>query len=221
MRTEGETFQPWPSSRAAFLPVPSVAMPALPFSPVKFSGLIERVWASDKRERLPRVMSRPLNGLGRRLLGVPGDGPQEDAHSSPHACLSPHRSLPALRLVLRDQDSGCRAGVNSSRSSPFGGLRTVVRRAGVNQAAGCRLRRFCDGLTPLRAVRFLSKKWHNRGNFFSSSLHSAHFHPQRFSKLPSGRHWVCWSVGHGIQFSGSKGDVLLTLGVRDRASRGA
>jgi hypothetical protein len=42
MRTDGETFQPWPSSRAAFLPVPSVAMPPLPFSPVKFSGLIER-----------------------------------------------------------------------------------------------------------------------------------------------------------------------------------
>ena len=49
MRTEGETFQPWPSSRAAFLPVPSVAMPALPFSPVKFSGLIERDWAFETR----------------------------------------------------------------------------------------------------------------------------------------------------------------------------
>ena len=40
--TEGETFHPCPSSLAAFLPVPSVAMPAFPFSPVKFSGLIER-----------------------------------------------------------------------------------------------------------------------------------------------------------------------------------
>ncbi len=49
MRTEGETFQPWPRSRAAFLPVPSVAMPALPFSPVKFSGLIERDWAFETR----------------------------------------------------------------------------------------------------------------------------------------------------------------------------
>jgi hypothetical protein len=42
IRTDGETFQPCPSSRAAFLPVPSVAWPAFPFSPVKFSGLIER-----------------------------------------------------------------------------------------------------------------------------------------------------------------------------------
>ena len=49
MLTEGETFQPWPRSRAAFLPVPSVAMPALPFSPVKFSGLIERDWAFETR----------------------------------------------------------------------------------------------------------------------------------------------------------------------------
>ena len=30
-------------------PVPSVAMPPLPFSPVKFSGEIERVFASDRR----------------------------------------------------------------------------------------------------------------------------------------------------------------------------
>src|SRR5262249_35246890 len=36
------------SSRAAFLPVPSVAMPALPFSPVKFSGLIERDLALER-----------------------------------------------------------------------------------------------------------------------------------------------------------------------------
>ena len=49
MLTDGETFQPWPSSREARLPVPSVAMPALPFSPVKFSGLIERVWAFEVR----------------------------------------------------------------------------------------------------------------------------------------------------------------------------
>ena len=49
MRTEGEIFQPWPRSRAAFLPVPSVAMPALPFSPVKFSGLIDRDWAFETR----------------------------------------------------------------------------------------------------------------------------------------------------------------------------
>ena len=61
IRTEGETFQPWPNSRAARAPVPSVAMPPLPFSPVKFSGLIERVWAADKRGRLPRFISKPSN----------------------------------------------------------------------------------------------------------------------------------------------------------------
>ena len=46
---EGETFQPWPRPRAQEAPVPSVAMPPLPFSPVKFSGEIERVLASDSR----------------------------------------------------------------------------------------------------------------------------------------------------------------------------
>ena len=62
--TEGETFQPRPSSRAAPSPVPLVAMPALPFSPVKFSALMERDWALESRERLPRVMSRPLKCPG-------------------------------------------------------------------------------------------------------------------------------------------------------------
>lgn len=41
--TEGESFQPAPRSRAALAPVPAVAMPALPFSPVKLSGEMERV----------------------------------------------------------------------------------------------------------------------------------------------------------------------------------
>src|SRR6266853_1458550 len=62
MTTEGETFQPWPKSRAAPLPVPSRAMPALPFSPVKFSGLIERVLALDVRYKLARLPSIPLTG---------------------------------------------------------------------------------------------------------------------------------------------------------------
>ena len=46
---EGETFQPCPKSRATCLPLPSVAIPAFPFSPVKFSGLMDRVSASDNR----------------------------------------------------------------------------------------------------------------------------------------------------------------------------
>ena len=58
--TLGDTFQPWPSSRAATAPVPSVAMPACPLAPVKFSALIERVTALDSLDRLPRLMSSPL-----------------------------------------------------------------------------------------------------------------------------------------------------------------
>ena len=61
-RTKGETFQPWPRSRAAPLAAPSVDMPALPFSPLKFSGPMERVLAFDIRLRLPRFRSRPLKG---------------------------------------------------------------------------------------------------------------------------------------------------------------
>ena len=49
-RTDGETFQPWPRSRAQPSPVPVVAIPPLPFSPVKFSGLTERDLAPVMRE---------------------------------------------------------------------------------------------------------------------------------------------------------------------------
>jgi hypothetical protein len=47
--TDGEIFHFWPRSRAASLPVPSVAMPPSPLAPVKFSGLIERVRAPESR----------------------------------------------------------------------------------------------------------------------------------------------------------------------------
>jgi|GEM_PF-6853370 len=43
-------------------------MPALPFSPVKFSALIERVFARDKRERLCIPSPNPLNVSIRSLL---------------------------------------------------------------------------------------------------------------------------------------------------------
>ena len=59
IRTDGETFQVRPRSRAAPWPVPSVAMPPFPFSPLKFSGLIDRDCASESRERVPRCISRP------------------------------------------------------------------------------------------------------------------------------------------------------------------
>src|ERR1700692_1424965 len=62
---EGETFQPrpvpsFPSPRAWIAPVPLSAIPPLPFSPVKFSALIERVLADDNRHKLPRCMPRPV-----------------------------------------------------------------------------------------------------------------------------------------------------------------
>src|SRR6516162_5343300 len=63
---DGETFQPRPRSRAGPAPVPSVAMPPRPFSPVGFSGLIDRVRAVDSRARLPRPRPNPLK---------PADGP--------------------------------------------------------------------------------------------------------------------------------------------------
>ena len=59
--TDGEIFQPWPSSRAGPAPVPSVAMPPLPFSPVKFSGLIERVSASARRQTFVRPTPSPFH----------------------------------------------------------------------------------------------------------------------------------------------------------------
>src|SRR4029077_7056871 len=49
MSTDGLIFQPFPRFRAAFAPVPSAAVPPLPFSPVGFSGLMESVLAFDSR----------------------------------------------------------------------------------------------------------------------------------------------------------------------------
>jgi hypothetical protein len=60
IRTNGETFHPGPRSRALLAAGPSVDMPPFPFSPVKFSAEIERVFARDKRERLPRFRPKPL-----------------------------------------------------------------------------------------------------------------------------------------------------------------
>src|SRR3954447_25546816 len=62
--TDGETFQPRPRSRAAPAPVPSVALPPSPLAPVKFSGLIDRVFALDRRDRSPMPVVMPLNGRG-------------------------------------------------------------------------------------------------------------------------------------------------------------
>src|SRR5580693_7175535 len=58
-RFDGEIFQPRPSPRAWIAPVPSSAMPPLPLSPVGFSGLIERDFAFESLDRLPRCRPRP------------------------------------------------------------------------------------------------------------------------------------------------------------------
>src|SRR3954453_24065754 len=60
MRTLGEIFHPWPSSRAQFFPVPSVAIPPRPFSPVKFSGLIEGDLALLSRESESRPVKTDI-----------------------------------------------------------------------------------------------------------------------------------------------------------------
>ena len=63
IRTLGEIFHPCPSSRAQFSPVPWTAIPAFPFSPVKFSAQIERVFALEILERFPRFIPKPLNDI--------------------------------------------------------------------------------------------------------------------------------------------------------------
>src|ERR1700687_3941710 len=57
----GETFHPRPSLRAGLLTGAGGAIAPWPFSPVGFSGLIERLSAFDRIGRLPRCMPRPLN----------------------------------------------------------------------------------------------------------------------------------------------------------------
>ena len=61
MTTYGDIFQPGPRSRAWRAAGPSTAIPPLPFSPVKFSGLIERDSAFDRRDKLPRWRPSPEN----------------------------------------------------------------------------------------------------------------------------------------------------------------
>src|ERR1700754_670158 len=59
--TLGLIFHPCPSSRAAPSPVPFLAIPPFPFAPLKFSGLIDLVLASEIRKILPIFVSIPLN----------------------------------------------------------------------------------------------------------------------------------------------------------------
>src|SRR5271163_4589706 len=57
----GETFHPRPSLRAGLFTGSGDAIAPLPFSPVGFSGLIDRLSAVERIERLPMCMPSPLN----------------------------------------------------------------------------------------------------------------------------------------------------------------
>src|SRR5262249_25158811 len=61
--TDGLTFQLTPRSRAGPAPVPVVAFPPAPLAPLKFSGLMLRLLAGDRRKRLERLDSTPLKGV--------------------------------------------------------------------------------------------------------------------------------------------------------------
>ena len=54
MMMYGETFHPWPKSRAGLVAGSGIAIAPLPRSPVGFSGLMERLSASESRDRFPR-----------------------------------------------------------------------------------------------------------------------------------------------------------------------
>jgi len=79
MPMDGETFQPWPNSREACAPVPLSAMPALPFSPVKFSGLMERDSTLSRRKIFSRLTpsAAPPWSCARKTVGL------EQAQSKP------------------------------------------------------------------------------------------------------------------------------------------
>src|SRR6266436_3539907 len=67
--TYGATFHPRPSFRAGLFAGSGSAIAPLPFSPVGFSGLIERLSAFDRIARLPMYMPSPLkDAIAIRLL---------------------------------------------------------------------------------------------------------------------------------------------------------
>src|ERR1700691_5927685 len=61
MTTYGATFHPRPSFLAGLLAGSGLAIAPLPFSPVGFSGHIERLSAVERIARLPTCMPSPLN----------------------------------------------------------------------------------------------------------------------------------------------------------------
>src|SRR6185503_7702309 len=58
--TQGLTFHPCPRSLEAPCPIPVVAFPPPPLAPLKFSGLMDLVFASESRKMLFMPASMPL-----------------------------------------------------------------------------------------------------------------------------------------------------------------
>ena len=81
MRTDGETFQPWPRSRAR-LGAGALRWPCppSPFSPVKFSGLIERDLGARQPAQIGEAGDQPVERPCRRIRL--GGGVTRDEKSS-------------------------------------------------------------------------------------------------------------------------------------------
>src|SRR5882672_9837552 len=63
MGVHGETFHPWPRSRAQDFGSVGIAIPPAPFLPSTFSELIDRVFAEESRDKFPRFIPNPLNAM--------------------------------------------------------------------------------------------------------------------------------------------------------------
>ena len=126
---QGEIFQPWPSSRPALAPSPSVAMPPFPLAPSKFSGLMERVSAWERRERLPRFMPRPSNEMFMvfLLVVVVEKMSQSRISEGDRFCQLVVRGLSDFQLGIDNRQEACyygnvttRANHHSKKSKWFG-----------------------------------------------------------------------------------------------------
>src|SRR5262249_50407871 len=95
------------------------------FSPVEFSALIDRVFAFDSRERLPRLMFSPLNAAIVSLVGPqlspPCAGPGWRSLARRRRASTPFRSL--FALPRRMPSAGRRAGLLAPTGLPAGVFR--------------------------------------------------------------------------------------------------
>ena len=72
-------------------------MPPLPFSPVKFSGEIERVFAFERRGRSPTPVVMPLKGVGGGCCGEDWSGGDGE---TPRAAKTAARGSLGMLLLL-------------------------------------------------------------------------------------------------------------------------